>query len=487
MITQFDYKKALKQNEFASESFEKMALELAELQRKCIEKNIPVLILIDGWESSGKGYVLNHIVRELDARALDVHVFRSATAEDHLHPFSWRFWTRLPAKGDFAIFDRSFYFHLFDNPDFSQELIKKKNGYFEQVERTLWDDGMILIKFFLQISEETQKERIEEQLKDKHEKFLVTKEDLRQNKNYKQYLHHIDYVLTISDTYFAPWQVISAEDKKLAAKEVMGLSIRAIQKGIARVESQEVGMKVWQRPPVIVPDLLQNLQTDLKLKSGEYNQVIEDLQKEAGQMLYYLHIENIRTVLVFEGMDAAGKGGAIKRLTKWMDPRFYEINPTSAPSISEKDHHYLWRFYNNFPVKGKMAIFDRSWYGRVMVERIEGFAYPAEWDRAYQEINAMEQELIESGTLIIKYFLYIDKDEQLARFEQRTREKPYKITDEDWRNREKWDEYLVAFNEMLDRTSAKKAPWVVVEGNDKKYARVKILKDFIKRSKNILK
>lgn len=487
MIAQFDYKNALKQNEFASESFEKMALELAELQRKCIEKNIPVLILLDGWESSGKGYVLNRIVRELDARALKVHVFGSADAEDRLHPFSWRFWTRLPAKGDFAIFDRSFYFHLFDNPDFSPELIMKKNGYFEQVERTLWDDGMILIKFFLQISEETQKERIESLLKDKNEKFLVTKDDLRQNKNYKQFLHHIDYVLTVSDTSFAPWHVISAEDKKSAAKEVMGLSIRAIQEGIARVESQEAEKKTWQRPPLIVPNLLQNLQTDLKLKLGEYNHMIEGLQKEAGQVLYDLHIQNIPAVLVFEGMDAAGKGGAIKRLTKWMDPRFYEINPTSAPSISEKDHHYLWRFYNNFPVKGRMAVFDRSWYGRVMVERVEGFAYPAEWDRAYQEICAMEQELIESGTLIIKYFLYIDSNEQLERFEERTREKPYKITDEDWRNREKWDQYLLAFNEMLDRTSVKKAPWVVVEGNDKKYARVKILKDFIKRAKNILK
>lgn len=487
MITQFDYKKALKQNEFAGESFEKMALELAELQRKCVEKNIPVLILIDGWESSGKGYVLNHIVRELDARALNVHVFGSADAEDRLHPFSWRFWTRLPAKGDFAIFDRSFYFHLFDNPDLSPESIMKKNGYFVQVERTLRDDGMILIKFFLQISEETQKERIETLLKDKNEKFLVTKDDLRQNKNYKHFLHHIDYVLTVSDTCFAPWNVISAEDKKLAAKEVMGLSIRAIQEGIARLESQEAEMKAWQRPPLTVPNLLQNLQTDLKLKSSKYNRVIEGLQKEAGQVLYDLHNQNIRSVLVFEGMDAAGKGGAIKRLTKWMDPRFYEINPTSAPSVSEKDHHYLWRFYNNFPVKGRMAIFDRSWYGRVMVERVEGFAYPAEWERAYQEINAMEQELIESGTLIIKYFLYIDSNEQLERFEERTREKPYKITDEDWRNREKWDQYLLAFNEMLDRTSVKKAPWVVVEGNDKKYARVKILKDFIKRAKKILK
>lgn len=486
MISDFNYKRAEKQNEFAKEDFEKMALDLADLQRECVEKNIPVLILIDGWESAGKGFVLNHMVRELDARATHVHVFESPDEEDRRHPFSWRFWTRIPAKGDIGIFDRSFYFHLFDNPEMNPEQVKKITCYLGKIEKALWDDGMILLKFFLNIREETQKQRIQALLKDKNERFLVTRNDLRQNKNYGQFKQHMDNVLISSDSSFAPWHVISAEDQKLAAKEMMGLSIRMIREGIDRVEARQAEMKTWQRGEVSVPEVLQSLQTDLKLKSSEYNKILEDLQKEAGQLLYDLHNAKIPVILVFEGMDAAGKGGAIKRLTKWMDPRFYEINPTAAPSSTEKDHHYLWRFYNNFPVKGRLAVFDRSWYGRVMVERVEGFALAAEWERAYQEINAMEAELIDSGSLVIKYFLYIDSAEQLARFEARTRDKPYKITDEDWRNREKWDQYVAAINEMLSRTSQKKAPWVLVEGNDKKFARVKILKDFIRRAKAIL-
>lgn len=186
-------------------------------------------------------------------------------------------------------------------------------------------------------------------------------------------------------------------------------------------------------------------------------------------------------VLGFEGCDAGGKGGAIKRLTEAMDPRGYVVNPTAAPSAVEKNHHYLWRFWKDMPKAGHVAIFDRTWYGRVMVERIEGFCTKEEWQRAYKEINDMEAHLAHSGAIVLKFWMHIDKDEQERRFKERMEnpEKQWKITDEDWRNREKWDQYEEAVNEMVIRTSTSYAPWIIVEGNDKYYARVKVLESVV--------
>ena len=183
-------------------------------------------------------------------------------------------------------------------------------------------------------------------------------------------------------------------------------------------------------------------------------------------------------MIAFEGWDAAGKGGAIKRLTEPLDPRGYQVNPTSAPNDVEKEHHYLWRFWNTIPKGGHIAIYDRTWYGRVMVERIEGFCTVEEWSRAYAEINEMEEHLYDEGTIVLKFWLHIDKEEQEKRFKERMNnpEKQWKITDEDWRNREKWDLYEEAINEMIQKTSTKTAPWHIIESNDKKYARIKTLK-----------
>ena len=187
-------------------------------------------------------------------------------------------------------------------------------------------------------------------------------------------------------------------------------------------------------------------------------------------------------VLCFEGWDAAGKGGAIKRLTSHMDPRGYKVCPTPAPNSVEKAHHYMWRFWNNVPKDGHVAIYDRTWYGRVMVERIEGFCTEDDWRRAYKEINDFEAHLIHSGAVVLKFWIDIDKDEQEKRFNERmiNPAKQWKITDEDWRNREKWDQYEEAVNEMIAHTSTEAAPWIVVEGNSKYYARIKVLKTVVK-------
>ena len=194
-----------------------------------------------------------------------------------------------------------------------------------------------------------------------------------------------------------------------------------------------------------------------------------------------MYTKKIPGVIVFEGIDAAGKGGSIKRLTRLMDPRGYRVVPISAPNETERDYHYLWRFYKELPEKGALAIFDRSWYGRVLVERIEGFTHAKRWEEAYDEINMFEKNLCNSDVMVLKFFLAVDKKEQLSRFKDRQVEtdKMYKITEEDWRNREKWDEYIEAMNEMLVRTDTEYAPWNIISGQDKKHARIKVLEIFI--------
>ena len=217
------------------------------------------------------------------------------------------------------------------------------------------------------------------------------------------------------------------------------------------------------------------------LTKSVYKKELADLQKRMALLHSELYRRRIPVVIGFEGWDAGGKGGAIHRLTQTMDPRGYEVIPTSAPNDIEKAHHYLWRFWNHMPKAGHVAIFDRTWYGRVMVERIEGFCTENEWRRAYSEINRMEAQLADAGAIVLKFWLHIDKDEQKKRFEERMEDpnKQWKITDEDWRNREKWDDYVKAVDEMILRTSTTYAPWIVVEGNDKLYARIKVLRTVV--------
>ena len=227
--------------------------------------------------------------------------------------------------------------------------------------------------------------------------------------------------------------------------------------------------------------VLSGIDLSKSLTKEQYKKELDGLQKRLGNLHNELYRLRIPVVLGFEGWDAGGKGGAIKRLTSHLDPRGYQVNPTASPNDIEKVHHYLWRFWNNMPKAGHIAIFDRTWYGRVMVERIEGFCSEAEWKRAYQEINEMESHMANYGAVVLKFWLHIDKDEQERRFKERMENpaKQWKITDEDWRNREKWDLYEQAVDEMLVRTSTTYAPWIVVEGNSKYYARVKVLRTVV--------
>ncbi len=227
--------------------------------------------------------------------------------------------------------------------------------------------------------------------------------------------------------------------------------------------------------------MLETVDLSLALDKKEYDKQIVMNQVALTALGFQVYKQHRPVAILFEGWDAAGKGGAIKRVTEKLDPRGYVVYPIAAPKGDDATHHYLWRFWRRLPEAGQIAIFDRSWYGRVMVERIEGFCKEEEWKRAYREINQFERQLVDYGTILFKFWIHVSNDEQLRRFESRANDKlrSWKLTDEDWRNREKWDAYFAAVEEMILKTSTLSAPWTIVEGNDKYYSRVKVLKTVV--------
>ena len=351
-------------------------------------------------------------------------------------------------------------------------------------ERQLVDSGMVLIKLFLSITAKEQRKRFEKLDASKETAWLVTDNDWKRNAQYKKYKKINEDMIARTDTKDAPWVIIDANEKDAAALAIMKVVIERLEQALeAKAKGKEPG--VYEAP--IPPDkykkgILSTVDLTKSLEREEYKEKLDLLQKKVEKLHSELYRQRIPVVLCFEGWDAAGKGGSIKRLTSHLDPRGYKVCPTPAPNSVEKAHHYLWRFWNNVPKDGHIAIYDRTWYGRVMVERIEGFCTEDDWRRAYDEINAFEAHLIHAGAVVLKFWVDIDKDEQERRFNDRMQNpaKQWKITDEDWRNREKWDKYEEAVNEMIDRTSTEAAPWVIVEGNSKYYARVKVLKTVVK-------
>ena len=480
MLKDFDFNQV--DHPFLDKKTKELGEELDKLQRELQAANIPMLILIDGWESSGKGYVLNEFTREMDPRYVRVEVFEEETDLEAKHPSAWRYWQKIPSKQEVVLYDRSFYYQVFNYAKQSKEKLEQKTKELISFEQTLIDDGMLVIKFFLNIKEDTQADRIKDLEQSKYRQYLLSKEDYQQKKNYKDYQKRFEKVLDATNLEDSPWHLINAEDKKSAAKEVMGMSIEIIKAYLDQKSNDDKKTQTHERSYQAKHQILAGYDLTRSVSEEDYEAQKDALQERAAELVYECYTKEIPVVLAFEGVDAAGKGGAIRRLTRQIDPRSYKIYGIKAPSPEELAHHYLWRFKTKFPQDGLMSIFDRSWYGRVLVERIEGFASEQEWERAYDEINTMEKVLSDHGTVVIKFFLYIDKDEQAQRFKDREEEadKNYKITEEDWRNRDKWDQYMLAFEEMLDRTNTDHAPWKVIASNDKYFARLEVLKEFIK-------
>ena len=461
--------------------------KLGLLQRECKDAGIPVILVFEGMGAAGKGVQINRLIQALDPRGFDVYACDRPTEDEQMRPFLWRYWTKTPAKGRIAVFDRSWYRSVqVDRFDGLTREDKLGDAYQDilSFEKQLCDDGTVIMKFFLYIDKDEQKKRFKKLEGSKETSWRVTEEDWNRNKDFDRYLKMNEEMLEKTDTDYAPWVIIEAVDKDYAALKIVSTVMDRLEYELEHrrpedgKQAQRQESKTRER---FKNGVLSGIDLSKSLTEEEYKTRLKKLQKRLAELHSELYRLRIPVVIGFEGWDAGGKGGAIKRLTSNLDPRGYRVNPTAAPNDIEKVHHYLWRFWNSVPKAGHIAIFDRTWYGRVMVERIEGFCSEAEWRRAYQEINEMESHMANAGAVVLKFWLHIDKDEQERRFKERQANpaKQWKITDEDWRNREKWDQYEEAVNEMLIRTSTPDAPWIVVEGNDKRYARVKVLQTVV--------
>lgn len=460
-------------------------LRLAELQRQAKDLGIPVIIVFEGWGAAGKGTLINELILPMDPRGFTVDSTLPPNAEEALRPFLWRFWNRTPARGRMTIFDRSWYRRvLVDRVEKTIPKTEVMQAYedIRSFERQLADDGTVIIKFFLHIGRNEQKRRFKRLLADKVTAWRVTKSDWKQHRQYDKYVTAIEDLLARTDSEFAPWTVVEAEDHRFATLKVCHTVIAALSRGVRKASAKMPRAETAGAQPPPGPLILRKVDLSVSLDRDTYEKKMDEKQARLRELEHEIYKARIPVTIIYEGWDAAGKGGNLKRLLRNLDPRGYEVVPVAAPTAVEKAHHYLWRFWTQLPKAGHITIFDRSWYGRVLVERVEGFCAEADWRRAYREINEMERHWVTFGMVLVKFWVHIDRQEQLRRFREREKlpHKQWKITAEDWRNRKQWPQYEVAVNEMIQRTSTAAAPWTVVESNCKWYARVKALDTVIR-------
>lgn len=453
--------------------------KLSVLQMQIKEHGLPVLVLFEGWGTAGKGSVLGKVIKNIDPRFFKVATMDEPTEEEGRKPFLYRYFVKIPANGKLEFLDSGWMDEVVKDvlhDKIGEKEYKKKIESVKRFERQLTDNGYLVMKFFFQISRKEQKKRIEVLKENKDTRWRVSGDEDWQNKHYDKCMHVFDRYLNDTNSPADPWYIVDAMNRKWAELQVLETLVSGIETAL---KNSNLAVPLLQNvfPLEKIPKLSE-ISLDKELSEEEYKKELKNLQSKLSELHNKLYRRKIPVVIAYEGWDAAGKGGNIKRITEALDPRGFEVHPIASPLPNEKARHYLWRFWNRLPKTGHIAIFDRTWYGRVMVERLEGFCSENEWQRAYNEINEFEKELSDWGAVIIKFWVQIDKDTQLARFEERqnTPEKQWKITDEDWRNREKWDLYETAVNEMLKKTNTTYAPWHVLESNDKKYARIKALK-----------
>ena len=459
----------------------KAAQEKLEAQQMLLkDRKLPVLVLIEGWGAAGKGSAIGQIIKHIDPRFFKVFSMNSPTEEERRKPFLTRYFEKIPEAGKFTFLDSGWMDEVVKarlNGLLDASAYAQRTDSIKRFERQLTDNGYLVLKFFFQISKKEQAGRIDALLDHKDTSWRVSRGDLWQNHHYDVCLDAFDRYLEDTNTPSAPWYIVDAKDKKFAVLQVMETLCTGIETALQN-ESLAVPLLQNVFPLIKMPKLSQVSLQDKTIGEKEYREQLKKLQAKLGMLHNRLYRKRVPVVIVYEGWDAAGKGGNIKRLTGAMDPRGFEVHPVASPEPHEKARHYLWRFWTNLPKDGHIAIFDRSWYGRVMVERLEGFCSENDWQRAYYEMNEFEQELHNWGAVVLKFWVQIDKDTQLQRFtdRQNTPAKQWKLTEEDWRNREKWDAYEAAVDEMLQKTSTTYAPWHILESVDKKYARIKALK-----------
>ena len=491
MFEKYDLTKKTDERTYAKE-IAPLQERLGVLQRELREKKIPVIIVMEGWNASGITNTIHEIIRFLDPRGFNLYSTGTPTDEEQAHPFLWRFWVNTPAKGRIAIFARSWYSRMLAEKVSGIEWkknIKQAITAINHFERQLTDDGTIIIKFFLHISADEQKKRLNERDTNPLTSWMITKGDWDFHHLYDSMLPVVEESINETDSSNAPWTIVEATDTNYTVLTCYQTLIKMLEKRSAEISGNRKKRQADDsiKNPRRV-EVKRRAQPTISLPKEEYQIQIAAAQVRVRDLHYVLYKRKIPLIIVFEGWDAAGKGGTIMRLVRDLNPRGYDVMPVSRPNDMELEHHYLWRFIRHYPKAGHITLFDRSWYGRVLVERVEGLATEYEWRRAYNEINEVEGDFVENGGGLVKCWLEVSKDEQLRRFHQRETDplKQWKITEEDWRNREKWDLYEAATDEMLARTSTKSAPWTIIESDDKWYARLKTLQTVIAYCEKLL-
>ena len=463
---------------------------LLQAQRDLRLAKVPLILIVSGADGAGKSEAVNRLHEWFDPRGLETNVFGPLTEEERDRPPWWRFWLSLPPRGRVGMFFGSWYtdpviqrvYRREGDAQFARTL--RRIEFFEQA---LVRDGALIVKLWLHLSKKAQKKRLSKLERDPRTRWRVSPLDLKHLGLYDRFVKHSQRAMKRTHTRFAPWTVIDATDTRYRETAVAHTVLQAIRRKLAE-RPQKVPTKNKPGPPRARVSVLDSVDLEQTVSSRDYERSLALLQGKLNRLSHAAWKKGISSVLVFEGWDAAGKGGTIRRLTSAMDARLYRVVGIAAPTDEERAHQYLWRFWRHIPRAGKVTIFDRSWYGRVLVERVEGFAREDEWKRAFGEINDFESQLIEHGTVVTKFWVHISRAEQLRRFKERQKIdfKQYKITDEDWRNRKQWEAYETAINEMVVRTSTKAAPWVIVPGNDKRFARIQVLETVCRRLEKAL-
>jgi AMP-polyphosphate phosphotransferase len=441
-----------------------------------------VLILINGIEGAGKGETVKLLNEWMDARLIQVNTFDQQTDEELARPPAWRYWRQLPPKGRIGIFFGNWYSQMLQGRVHG----RIKNAVLDQaidstlgLERMLCDEGTLIFKFWFHLSKQQMKARLKTLQDDPLHSWRISPLDWQQSKTYDKFVRYGERVLRRTSRDYAPWYVVEGVDENYRSLTVGRILLDGLQAALkAKVRTLPHPHAAPLTSSLDERGLLDSLDMNQVLDKDSYNEQLMIEQARLSSLMRDKRMRRHSLIAVFEGNDAAGKGGAIRRVIGALDPRQYRIVPVAAPTEEERAQPYLWRFWRHIPPRGKFTVFDRSWYGRVLVERVEGFCSTGDWLRAYGEINDFEEQLNEAGVVLVKFWLSIDQLTQLERFKAREQIpfKRFKITEEDWRNREKWPLYRDAVGDMVDRTSTQIAPWTLVEANDKRFARIKVLR-----------
>ncbi|MDO6683541.1 MULTISPECIES: polyphosphate:AMP phosphotransferase [unclassified Oceanobacter] len=475
---------ALSREEF-DKRVPELRTQLLEMQRTLSQADFPVIVLVSGSDGAGKGVLVNRLNEWLDPRYLRTLAFDDKTQDERERPDYWRFWQALPQKGRIGLYIGSWY-----SDPIALRVDKTLNdieldGYLAHIrifERMLVEDGALVIKLWLHLSKDQQQLRLQQLASDPATAWRVTEKDKLHLALYDDFRSTAEHTLRQTSTAEAPWVVIESADPNYRDITVANHLLERIQQHLTLHAHSDAAQDDENSETVALihrqKTLLGNLDMDQSLDKSTYRQKLEHWQGKLSLLARRAYEQQVSMVIVLEGWDAAGKGGLIRRIVPALDARNYQIIPIAAPTDEENAHHYLWRFWRHIPRDGRVTMYDRSWYGRVLVERVEGLASRSEWLRAYSEINDFESQLVEHGTVVVKFWLHIDADEQLKRFKERETisYKRHKITDEDYRNRERWVDYEQAVNDMVERTSTEVAPWHLIEANSKRFARIKALK-----------